>query len=306
MYKSKKGQKLAIVTMLSVSLLSFSLIPTSVYATSPAVVAILGQIWHWAQTTMMDEEKQMTQSQTDQLKNKASAIFKKKTDWEQWPSSLKSLFVENAVKLENKGNKMTYDNAQSFLSYTQGKASGVDASKNPAKAVFSFRRSYGDVQKMNPDCKLDVPTVVGDSSNNCTPTQKKFTNFLITGVHPMPSYPKDATNTAIGQQYAVETLEYKTRTALTQIALAKTTSDSTTKFINGMQKSLQNPTPDQINNESSEAVARDALIVQQERAIIQLKQYQAELMNQRLLATMVAQNEEIHLKRIHELARHIH
>ena len=281
--------------------------PVSAFAIGDAgVIVAIHALGHMLQNYMLQRLHQFSQEQTTKLTNKEEDIFKQKTHWEQWPASLREMFVEQSVKLENQGNQISYKNAQDYLNYSQGTASGVDAAKYPAKVTHSFNAQYTQVQKMNPNCKLTVPQPIGDSDNQCSPAQQQFTNYLLTGVHPIPDYPKDSTNTSDGQAYIQAKNVNSTRMALSQVALDQVTNDQTNKFIQYMQKNLQNPSIDQINQESTAAVARDTLIMEKARAIIALKQYEATLMNQRLLATIVAQNEGAHLQRIRELSQNIH
>jgi hypothetical protein len=305
--KRKRMSKWLAIFLISISLLSFSMIPTNAYAVGDAgVIAVLTTIFNWAKGAMMREMQKFQQSQTDELKNKAENIFEKKSHWESWPASLRELAVEQGVKLEGESNQISYKNVKDFLSYTQGKASGVDASKHPAQVVAYFNKRYNYVQNMSSSCQLNAPQPVGDSNNNCTPAQTQFTNYLITGIHPMPSFPKDATQTATGQQYKVEKKVSDTRTALAQLALNQASNTKTNTFIHYMQKNLKNPSIDQVNQESPAAVGRDTLILNKARAMIALKQYEISLTETRLLATIVSQNEDVHLQHIRALAQDIH
>lgn len=289
-------------------LLSGTFFPLSADAMggSAAIVAVLYKIWDWAQNQMMNEMQQFQQGQTDQLKDKAEAIFEKKAHWEAWPATLRELFVEQAVKLEDAGNKAAYQNAQDFLNYAQGNLSGVNAAEYPARATYNFNVNYQKVQQMNPACQLNVPQPIGDSDNKCLPAQQQFTNYLLTGVHPIPNYPKFATNTSDGQAYIQAKNVSETRIALAQVALNQANNPQTNQFIQYMQKNLQSPSIAQINQESPAAVARDTLILTQAKAIIALKQYEVALMNEQLLATILAQNESLHLARLRELSQSIH
>lgn len=281
--------------------------PVSCFAIGDAgVIVAIHALGHMLQNYMLQQLHQFSQEQTTKLTNKEEDIFKQKTHWEQWPASLREMFVEQSVKLENQGNQVSYKNAQDYLSYSQGTASGVDAAKYPAKATHNFNIQYTQVQKMNPSCQLTVPRPVGDTNNNCSPAQQQFTNYLLTGDHPIPDYPKESTNTSDGQAYIQAKHVSEARTALSQVALDQATNAQTNQFIQYMQKNLQSPSIDQINQESAAAVARDTLIMEKAKAIIALKQYEATLMNQRLLATIVAQNEGAHLQRIRELSQNIH
>lgn len=271
-----------------------------------AVVVAIHAMGHMLQSYMLQRLHQYSQEQTNKLMNKEEGIFEKKTHWEKWPASLREMFVEQAVKMEDQGNKLSYKNAQDYLSYSQGSASGVDAAKYPAKVTHSFNEDYVNVQRINPSCQLTVPQPVGDGSSQCSPAQQQFTNYLLTGVHPIPDYPKEVTNTSDGQAYIQAKHVSEARTALSQVALDQATNTQTNQFIQYMKKNLQQPSLDQINKESSAAIARDTLILTKARAIIALKQYEATLMSQRLLATIVAQNEGAHLQRMRALTQNIH
>jgi hypothetical protein len=281
--------------------------PIGCFAAGDAgVIVAIHLLGHMLQTYMLQELHQFSHEQTTNLTDKEEDIFKQKTHWEQWPASLREMIVEQSVKLENKGNQVSYKNAMDYLSYSQGSASGVDATKYPAKATHSFNKDYDKVQSMNPSCKIDVPQPIGDGDNQCSPAQQQFTNYLLTGVHPIPDYPNDSTNTSDGQAYIQAKHVSEARAALSQVALDQASNAQTNQFIQYMQKNLKNPSIDQINKESMAAVSRDTLIMEKARAIIALKQYETTLMNERLLATMVAQNEGAHLQRIRELSQNIH
>lgn len=270
------------------------------------VIIAIHTLGHMLQTYMLQRLHQFSEEQTTKLTNKEEDIFKQKTHWEQWPASLREMFVEQSVKMENQGNQVSYKNAQDYLSYAQGTASGVDAAQYPASVTHNFNENYKKVQEMNPSCQLSVPQPVGDMNNKCSPAQQQFTNYMLTGIYPIPDYPKESTHTSDGQEYIQAKNVNNTRMALSQLALDQASNAQTNQFIHYMQKNLKTPSLDQINQESAAAVARDALILEKARAIIALKQYEATLMNERLLATMVAQNEGAHLQRIRELSQNIH
>ena len=301
--KTKLNAKLLAV----VCAVTFMMAPVSAFAMGDAgVIIAIHALGHMLQNYMLERLHQYSQEQTTKLTDKEESIFKQKVNWEKWPASLREGFVEHAVSLEGQSNKTSYKNAQDYLSYAQGSASGIDAAKYPAKVTHSFNVQYKQVQKMNPACKLTVPRPIGDNSSQCSPAQQQFTNYLLTGVYPIADYPEDSTTNSDGQAYIQAKHVNSTRMALAQIALNQATNSQTTQFIQYMQKNLQTPTIDQVNQESTAAVTRDILITIQAKAVIALKQYEATLMNQRLLATIVAQNEGAHLKRIRELSQNIH
>lgn len=305
----KKKPRWIIATTVSIlmSIMCLSFVPQNSWAIADAaVVAALYKIWDWAKGEMMDKMEKFQQGQTDQLMDKAEEIFKHKAGWEGWPASLQELFVENTTRLEDDQNKTTWQDASDYLDYSQGKGYGPDAAKYPAQTLKEFNKNYQIVQDFKASCRLTVPQPVGYTGNGCTKAQQQFTNYMITGMHPVPDYPATVTETADGQEYIQEKRSNETRMALAQLALNQSTSKDTSDFIDGIKKTLVTPTTDQINQESSAAVLRDTLIIDKARAMLELKQYEATLMNERLLATIVAQNEGTHLQHIHELTRNIH
>lgn len=299
----KSANKWAISLALSLSLFGLCLAPMQTYAIGDAaVVAVLTEMWNWAKGAMFNKFQNFQKGETNRLMGKAEDIFKRKAQWEKWPASAKELFVEQSVKYENQAKQDAYKNASDYLKYAQGSASGVEASKYPAKVVYSFNTNYENVQKLNTNCNITVPEPVGSTQGDCTPAQKQFTNYLITGVRPIPDYSPDTTNTSDGQAYIQAKRVSETRTALVQVALNQANGKSTVDYIEYLEKNLKTPSVSQINTESSAAVARDALILAKLRALMSLKQYEATLMNERLLATLVAQGEDAHLTRIRQLA----
>ncbi len=298
-----RGRKGLAALSIAITLLGISLIPIKAYGDDGLIVAAIYKVFDWMQNAMMQKFQEMEDAETNKITGKMWDIFQQQSQWERWPASLKELLTEQMVPYENQLNAVSYKNALSYVNYTQGSASGVNAAQYPVKALNHFNNDYDKVQQMNPQCNLEVPQAVGDTTNGCTSAQVSYTNTMLSGVNPLPQYPASTLNTAAGQQYTAEVKTNITRTDLSQLALDQSTNDGTNQFITYMQKSLQQPSIDQINAESSEAIARDALILEQARAMLELRQYESTLMNQRLLATLVAQNEEYHLDYIRKLAK---
>lgn len=297
-------RKWVAVLLITSSILTFTLVPTRAFGMDgAAVVAAIMKVFVWLQGEMMDKLHQYQTEATNRIVNQLIDNFKQKLNWERWPASFKELTVEKMVPYENKFNAYAYKNAESYISYTQGSASGIDAAKYPVKTISNFNQDFNKVQEMNPDCKLQIPEAIGDTTQGCKPAQVAYTNAMLTGVNPLPTYPDNTLNTPIGQQYSIESKTNVTRTALSQLALDESTNQATNDFIELMQKSLQQPPLEQINAESSAAIARDSLILNQARAMLELRIYEVLLMNQRLLATVVAQNEDNHLNYIRRLGQ---
>jgi len=296
---------------IALTLFTATIIPTKAYADGTTVMFLetmlqwmQNSLFAWMKGAMMDKFDSMEQAATKSLNDNANANFSTQTTWnnkhENWPASQGSV-SSGMISYETAEHKNSFQNAQSYIGYTQGKGSGIDATKYPVRVINNFNENHDQVQKSNPNCNIDIPQAVGDSSNNCTQQQLTYTNTMISSVNPIPVFPKTTLNTAIGQQYAAENKTNVVRTALSQLALNEATDPETTKFIQSLQTAFQNPTPDTINGESSEAVIRDTLILNQARAMLALRIYESNLMNERLLATIVAQNEQAHLEYIRKL-----
>jgi hypothetical protein len=298
--KVKRLRKFAAGALISVMLFSLAILPTRAYADAATAAAVYA-LTKWMENQMMSEMHQWQEEQTDKITGKMWDIFQKQAGWEAWPATLQELMTEKMVPMEAEKDKISYTNVKSYVNYTQGSASGFDAQQYPVKTLNDFNSNYQRVQNLNPQCEIDVPQSVGDTTNGCTPAQIDYTNTMLTGVNPIPKYPDTTLKTAVGQQYTAETKTSVTRTALSQLALDEATNKGTTDFVAQMQTALQTPTLAQINAESPAAIARDSLIISQARAMLALREYESSLMNERLLATVVAQNEANHLAYIRQL-----
>ncbi len=294
----------------ALTLFGAAMVPTKAYADAQDV-AFLTIMFQWMQGAMMSAlqamEQKISDKETQSLNDNANNIFKTQTDWntkhetwEQAPAS-QGAVSKNMVSYETAEHANSFQNAQSYISYTQGTGSGTDATKYPVRVINNFNNSHAQIQSMNTQCNIDVPQAVGDATNNCKPQQLTYTNTMISSVNPIPLFPTTTLNTAIGQQYAAENKTNVVRTALSQLALNEATDPQTTKFIVNLQTAFTNPDPATINGESAAAVARDTLILNQARAMLELRLYESTLMNERLLATIVAQNEQGHLDYIRKL-----
>lgn len=292
---------------IALTLFGAAMIPVKAYAVSPGVVAILNIIFIWMKQEMLNTMHGYEQEATKAVTTQVGNNFKKQTGWntthDTWEKmgASQGAVSSNMVSYETAEHKNSFQNAQSYILYTQGTGSGTDATKYPVRVINDFNEHHDAIQNTNKQCNIDVPQAVGDASNGCLAQQLTYTNTMITSVNPIPAFPTTTLNTAIGQQYAAENKTNVVRTALSQLALNEATDPQTTAFIASLQTAFQNPTPATINSESSAAVARDTLILNQARAMLELRIYESSLMNERLLATLVAQNEQNHLDYIRKL-----
>lgn len=261
----------------------------------------------WLENGMMDALKSDFQKETDDISNnitnKLDENFKYASQMEQMAGALTSQFSQSFNNQRESASQVANDNSKGYLNYTQGSASGYDASTKPAAVISDMNKRYTEVQAENTNCKLNNPQYAGMNDDQCTTAQLEYTNALLAGVTPLPTYSATQEESPVGQQYALEREESITRQQLASKAVGNATSKQTKKIIDDISSTLASPTRDEINKESDAAVQRDTLMILQELGDIQVKQYQAELENQRLLGTLVSQNEEIHAQYMREMQK---
>lgn len=266
---------------------------------------ILSNILTYLQNGLISNIQQLLRAQAQQLIDNANSIFNQQKAWENQAASItenRQAVIDNYT---TKTNSAAYQKTLSFMQYTQGKASGYDANTNPVMVIKDFNKNHDNMQRINPNCVLEIPQRIGDNTNQCAPKQLQYQNTMLAGVNPVVTFPESTLNSSTGQQFATEKQSSMVRRGLAETVFTHATNQETLEFLDYANQQIALPTLAQINRESSQAVLRDTLVLSQLHAKIALLQYKATLENQRLLATLVAQQEDNHMERLVKLGGHI-
>lgn len=272
-------------------------------ASGAAGYALLESMFDWMQNAMMSTLQDYFNSLSDKLTDTINDNFEHASTLEKMFGSLKSQFSAEFNAQRQNASQTANNSSKGYLNYTQGSASGHDASTQPAAVVSDMNNKYNEVQKENTQCSLNNPQYAGMNDDNCTADQLQYTNYLLAGVTPLPTYSTNNEESPTGQQYALERQESITRQQLANKAVSNATDPNLKSALDTMASTLATPTRDDINNESDAAVARDTLITLQTVGDIMVKQVQADLENERLLGIIVSQNEEIHAQYMREMQK---
>ena len=272
-------------------------------ASGAAGYALLESMFSWMQNAMMSTLQGYFSSLSDKLTDTLNDNFKHASDVEKMFGSLTSQFSAEFNEQRKSASQTANNDSKGYLSYTQGSASGHDASAQPAAVVSDMNNKYDEVQKENPKCSLNNPQTAGMNDDNCTTDQTQYTNYLLAGVTPLPTYSTNTEESPTGQKYALERQESITRQQLANKAVSNASSSDITTFLDGISTTLATPTKDSINNESDAAVTRDTLITLQAMGDIMIRQLQTETENERLLGILVSQQEEIHAQYMREMQK---
>lgn len=279
-----------------------------VYAGDAASAAIYGlvlEMFNWLKGEMMQAFQGYLDDVKDGITDKLDENFKNYNALESMAGNLKSQFSQAFEAQRQVDSQAANNQAKGYLDYTQGSASGYNAGKQPAAVVQDMNKKYDEVQNINKQCQLDNPQYAGTNDDGCQPQQLTYTNTLLAGVTPLPVYSTTQQESPVGQQYELERKESVTRQQLANKAVSSATDPNLKKFMDQASSTLATPTREDINAESDAAVTRDTLITLQTIGDIMVKQFQAEIENQRLLGTLVAQNEEIHAQYMRDMQKQL-
>ncbi len=267
------------------------------------IKAAMSGLIDWLENGMMDAFQGYFQKLSQDLSSTINENFKHASELEQMAGALTSQFSQSFNDQRQSASQAANDSSKGYLSYTQGSASGYNAGTQPAGVVSDMNSRFTEVQAENKNCDVNNPQYAGMNDDQCTTSQLEYTNGLLAGITPLPTYSTAQEDSPVGPQYALEREESITRQQLASKSVGNATSKQTKKIIDDISSTLASPTRDEINSESDAAVQRDTLMVLQELGDIQIKQYQAELENQRLLGILVSQNEENHAQYMREMQK---